>query len=200
MRAKNKLSLRNFIGEYKGKDKTILIIGDLHFPYHHRDALPFLNAVNKFYQPTRVISIGDMFDQHAFSRYDKDPDMPLAKDEIKAATKNVQELAKLFSKLEIVTGNHDKRLEAAAGRAGIPLCVIKDKQEIYNMPKAWKWYRYELIIDDIYLTHGKSRAYNKLSKNVSMNTIQGHHHSIIWCYLLEFAPHFKVGLSYRVFS
>lgn len=41
------------------KNKRILILSDLHIPYHHQDTIPFLRALHKKYKFTRQISVGD---------------------------------------------------------------------------------------------------------------------------------------------
>ena len=171
-----KLTLKNFIGTYKNKNSRIFVIADLHLPYQHPSALNFLKKVKEKYKPTRVISIGDLFDQYSFSRWDKNPEADSVLIEVEKAKKDVQKLAKIFPNLEIVMGNHDKRLTLKAQRAGIPAQFLKDKQEIYGTPSTWKWHPESLTIDDIYFTHGKTSAYNKLSKLMGLNSVQGHHH------------------------
>ena len=172
-----KLGLHNFLGRYAGKNKTILVIGDIHLPYQHPSAFSFLKEIKRKYKPTRIVSIGDLLDQHCFSRYDKDPEADSVIQEIEKARKDVQELSKIFPVMDIVTGNHDIRLDLKAMKAGIPKTVLKDKKDIYDIPENWKWHEHDLIIDDIFIVHGKTKAYNKLSKNTSMNAIQGHHHT-----------------------
>lgn len=56
----------------------ILLVSDLHIPYHHKDAFEFLNHLKEKYKPTRVISLGDeCFDpsveimtENGFTRFD----------------------------------------------------------------------------------------------------------------------------------
>ena len=64
-------------------NKSILVISDTHIPYHHKDLIPFLAAIKKFYKPDRVVHIGDELDKHALSFHDSDPDLPSAGDELK---------------------------------------------------------------------------------------------------------------------
>ena len=55
-----KPSPADYEGESTGVDNScILVIPDLHAPYHHQDALDFLVAVAAKYQPTRLINLGD---------------------------------------------------------------------------------------------------------------------------------------------
>ncbi len=69
------------------RNDRILVISDMHHPYSHPDVLPFLTALNKKYQPTRVVCVGDEIDCHAMSFHDSDPDLMSAGDELQAAIK-----------------------------------------------------------------------------------------------------------------
>ena len=61
-------------------NSTILIISDMHIPYHHQDSLEFLKYIKNKHNPTRVICIGDELDKHSLSYHDHDPDLPSAGD------------------------------------------------------------------------------------------------------------------------
>ena len=65
------------------KKQTILLIPDLHIPYHHPDSFAFLDAVKRKYKPTEVINLGDMEDNHAISFHESDADLFSAGDELK---------------------------------------------------------------------------------------------------------------------
>ena len=53
---------------------NIICIGDLHEPFAHRDALPFIEEVAWSFDVDKVIFLGDEVDSHALSRYTTDPD------------------------------------------------------------------------------------------------------------------------------
>ena len=56
----------------------VMVIGDLHIPYHHKDSFAFLRALKKKYKGfDLVVNIGDELDQHAISMHDNDPDLSL---------------------------------------------------------------------------------------------------------------------------
>ena len=38
--------------------KSVLVISDLHIPYHHKDSFEFLKAVKKKFKPDTVVNIG----------------------------------------------------------------------------------------------------------------------------------------------
>ena len=62
----------------KEDNSRVLLISDMHIPYHHPDTLEFLQYLKDKYKPTRVICLGDELDKHALSYHDHDPDLPSA--------------------------------------------------------------------------------------------------------------------------
>lgn len=48
-----------FTTESKVTYGNILLISDMHIPYHHKDTLDFLSDLNKEYKPSRIIGMGD---------------------------------------------------------------------------------------------------------------------------------------------
>ena len=71
--------------------KKILVISDLHIPYHHKDAFDFLKEIKKEYNPDFVVNIGDLLDFHAISMHSHDPDLSSAGDELRLARKYIRE-------------------------------------------------------------------------------------------------------------
>ena len=39
-------------------NKSILIISDTHFPYHHSDTISFLKEIKSVYKPDKIVHIG----------------------------------------------------------------------------------------------------------------------------------------------
>ena len=166
----------------KKKNQTILVISDLQAPFHHKDSLEFLKAVKKKYKPTRVVNIGDLTDSYCLSAWTKDPDAISANDEIKQMLDFVKEYVKIFPKGDILTSNHDLRLQRAAVRAGIPRHFLKDYHSWMGLPKTWKFHD-ELMIDDIMFTHGMEQgaggqmaALNRV-KHYGRSCVSGHLHT-----------------------
>ena len=79
--------------------KSVLVISDLHIPYHHPDAFKFLAALKKKYKPDLVVNIGDEIDQHSISFHNHHPDLKSPGDELRAARVYVKELEKIFPKM-----------------------------------------------------------------------------------------------------
>lgn len=161
-------------------NERILILSDTHIPYHHPDLIPFLKACKKKYRPDRVISIGDEIDNHAISFHDSDPDLPSAGDELDESIAVIQEIEKLFPKVDILESNHGSLLYRRASSHGIPHRMLKNYNEILEVGPGWKWHR-ELCIklpngQPVYFTHGKNANVTILSKNMGMSAVQGHYH------------------------
>ena len=57
------------------KYKSVLVISDLHIPYHHPDAFAFLKALKTKYKFDHIVNIGDELDQHAISMHEHNPDL-----------------------------------------------------------------------------------------------------------------------------
>lgn len=89
----------------------ILILGDLHMPYHNKKALTETLYAVKHEKPDVVVQIGDLFDQYGFSRFlRKNIDLPQA--ELMSARSYAEDMwsgIKAKKKLQIL-GNHDIRI------------------------------------------------------------------------------------------
>jgi len=160
--------------------KKILVISDLHIPYHHKDSLKFLTEINKEYKPDFVINIGDCLDFHAISMHDHNPDLFSAGHELKEAKKYIKELENLFPKVVEVDSNHSSLVYRRALKYGMSREFLKDYGEFLGT-KKWKW------VDDLtlmmsnkqkcFFTHGRSSDILKVSQAVGYSAVQGHYHT-----------------------
>lgn len=161
-------------------NSRILLISDLHIPYHHQDAIAFLLHLKEKYNPTRVICLGDEVDGHALSFHDSDPDLPSAGDEIRQALPVIAELFKIFPKMDILESNHGSLVWRKAKVFGIPKHYIKSYNEVLGVDSGWKW-SFDLTVDlpngqKCYMHHGKTSNIIQLSQQMGMNAAQGHYH------------------------
>src|SRR5271169_3742610 len=90
----------------KSKRKVTLVIGDLHAPYMHKDAVRFLSAVKKEYKPNEILFMGDERDGHPDSYHEHDPDLHSSKDELDLAIKQLQPLYAMFPEAVVLESNH----------------------------------------------------------------------------------------------
>lgn len=162
------------------KGDRVLAIPDLHSPFHHPDALPFLAEANKELAPSRIICLGDEADQHALSQYQADPDGKSPNDEFLLSKEFMGELAKLFPVMSICDSNHMTRYLKKAFRAGIPTVYMKSYQDAYRTPPGWTWGD-QFTVDGVRYFHGegfsgKDGAY-KAAVQYRMPVVIGHLHA-----------------------
>ncbi len=133
---------------------TVLAISDLHFPFAHRDALPFLAELKRKYRPDRVVCLGDEIDAHAMSDYDHDPDGMSAGDEMEASLEAIQPLYKLFPVVSAAVSNHTARPFRRAKKYGIPKAFLRDYRDWMQAPDGW-WWEDSFTIDGVDYLHGE---------------------------------------------
>ena len=161
-------------------NSRVLLISDMHIPYHHPDTLSFLKHLKKKYNPTRVICLGDELDKHALSYHDHDPDLPSAGDELRRSIPVIHELYELFPVMDIIESNHGSLVWRKAKTNGIPRQYIKSYNDVLGVGDGWKW-SFDLTIDlpngqKCYIHHGKTSNVIQLSQQMGMCAVQGHYH------------------------
>lgn len=165
------------------KNQRILLISDLHFPYHHKDVFLFLEYLKDKYKPTRIISMGDECDGHALSYHDSDPDLGSAGDELGEAKDCIAKLEEMFPTMDILESNHGSLVWRKAKTHGIPMHYIKSYNDVLGVGKGWRW-TYDLTItlpsgQKVYFHHGKSANVLRLSQMMGMCAVQGHYHEAL---------------------
>jgi hypothetical protein len=164
----------------KEDNSRILLISDMHIPYHHKDTIKFLQHLKDKYNPTRIICMGDELDKHALSFHDSDPDLPSAGDELKLALPVIAKLKEMFPVMDILESNHGSLAYRKAHAHGIPRHYLKTYNDVLGVDDNWKWH-YDLTIElpngnKCYFHHGKSANVSKTSQTMSMCAVQGHYH------------------------
>lgn len=173
------------------KNKSILIIGDSHIPYEHCDYLDFCYAVSKKYKCKLHFHIGDEVDYHAISFHDSISELPSAGNELQLSIERLSYWYKKFPKLMLLSSNHGSLVTRRLKHHGIPVAHLKPLNELYETEK-WQWHDDILIktkLGSIYLCHGKSGTYNKLSREIGCSAVQGHFHGkqeITWANSVAF--------------
>lgn len=166
--------------KYNWKKYTILFIGDMHIPYHHKDSFKFLAALKKKYKPHLVVSVGDLADFHDISFHESDPELMSAGYELAALRKYAAVLEKLFPDMYIVGSNHGDLPARKAFSAKMPKSLLRPYSEIYGVGKGWKFVDdLELVWegDTLYVAHGISKNGLKLAMQRGVCVAQGHWHS-----------------------
>jgi predicted phosphodiesterase len=163
------------------KYKSVLVISDLHIPYHHKDAFDFLKALKAKYKPDLIVNIGDELDHHQISMHEHNPDLMSAGDELRTSREYIKELEKIFPEMTIVHSNHSSLVYRRALKYGLPKDYLKSYNEFLGVGKGWAW------VDDLtvtlsdnsrcFFTHGMSADVLKVAQQYGMNTVQGHYHT-----------------------
>ena len=161
-------------------NKCVLVISDLHIPYHHKDSFRFLEEVKKQFKPDTVINIGDLLDFHAISFHEHNPDLPSIGDELTVAKSYIKELESIFPAVTEIHSNHSSLVYRRAIKYGMSAQFLKPYGEFLGT-KKWQW------VDDmtlklsngkkVYFTHGKSADILKVSQTMGMSAVQGHYHT-----------------------
>ena len=160
--------------------ERVLVISDLHIPYHHKDSFRFLEEVKKQFKPDTVINIGDLLDFHAISFHEHNPDLPSIGDELTVAKSYIKELESIFPAVTEIHSNHSSLVYRRAIKYGMSAQFLKPYGEFLGT-KKWQW------VDDmtlklsngkkVYFTHGKSADILKVSQTMGMSAVQGHYHT-----------------------
>lgn len=163
------------------KYKSVLVISDLHIPYHHPDAFEFLKALKKKYKPDLIVNVGDEIDQHNISMHESNPDLPSSGDELRLSRQYIHELEKIFPKMKIMHSNHSSLIYRRAIKHGLSAEYLKSYNEFLQVGPGWEW------LDDLYITlsdgqkcfftHGMSARALSVSMQYGCNVVQGHYHT-----------------------
>ena len=94
-------------------DNNILLISDLHIPYHSISAITLALDYGKEHKVNTIIINGDLMDFYQMSRFEKDPRKRSIKYEFDATKAFLIVLREHFPKAQIywLKGNHDVRFE-----------------------------------------------------------------------------------------
>lgn len=156
--------------------KRVLVIADTHVPFHHKNYLKFLKEQYDRFNCDTVVHIGDFADAYGFSFYDLDPDTISLNDELHEVGRIVQEWAKVFPKMILCSGNHEKRIARKLAGAGLPRKFWPTYEQIFQMPKGWK-YVDSKTIDGVLYVHGEAGDAARACLVNQQSTVSGHLHT-----------------------
>jgi len=157
----------------------ILLIPDLHMPYHHKKTFEFIDYLLDKYNPTMVICTGDEVDSHSLSFHSSDPDLHNSGGELEAAQAYISKLHEYIPTMHLLHSNHGSMVYRKAKENGISRHYFKPYNEVLGTPN-WTWHM-DLTIELpnkqlVYCHHGKSANVLRLSQTMGMCAVQGHYH------------------------
>ena len=168
-----------FINHYKNSN-VVGIISDTHFPFQHKNYLPFIYETFNKFQVKKILHIGDLVDGNSWSYWESGGEADNPAKEAALAQKEIDILFKTFPEGEHIMGNHDALITRKAKSHNIPTKFLKTFEDIWSFPNGWKS-QYHIEIDDVLYIHGtgKSGLYSSvgLMTDYRQSVVSGHTHS-----------------------
>ena len=165
----------------KTRHDNIMVIPDIHAPYQHPDALPFLTLVRDTFQPDLVVNLGDELDYHAMSFHDSDPNLDSAGAELENAKVFMRALHTEFPEVLVCHSNHGSMAFRRAKAHGIPVQLIKRYRDVIfpeHSAPGWSWagsWRVGTPMGEVLFKHQASGILTDAAHN-SCNLVVGHSH------------------------
>lgn len=174
--------------------RSILVVSDLHFPFHHPDIFAFYKALKKEIRPDLVVGVGDEIDGHAWSYHESETDAMGPDHEFDRALAAMKQLYKIFPAMEIVESNHTSLHQRKAKTGQIPTAFIKSYKEAFRAPQGYHWHNtFKPRMSNgepVYICHGMgANAFNN-AMDLGISFVQGHHHGRLEA-LQRFCPYQK---------
>ena len=159
----------------------ILCLPDLHAPYNHPDAIPFLAYLASKHKFDRIVCLGDEVDYHAINFHTHDPDALSPGHELEAAIRHLEPLYKLFPEMDLCDSNHGSMVFRRAKHFGLPQHVIKPYGQVLGAPGGWKWH-FEVNAqlsngERVLFHHSYGSNVLRASQQRGVSCVFGHHHS-----------------------
>lgn len=162
------------------KLEPILVVPDVHRPYHDKRAWKLMMKVAKEFKPVHLYTIGDYLDFYSVSDHSKDPLRALQLDkEIKDGAEGLDELDALKPKYKTyLGGNHEWRLQRYLQNKAPELFPILKVEELLKLKqRGWTYvpYKEDTKIGKVYLTHDVGYA----GRHAVTQSLDAYQHSII---------------------
>lgn len=158
------------------KEDRVLVIGDLHEPFCHKDYLKFCKETYEKHNCNRVVFIGDIIDNHYSSYHESSADGFGGKYELDKAIKKLAKWYKAFPKADVTLGNHDRIIIRKAQTSNIPSKWIKEFSEVLETPN-WNFVT-DVYYDGVRYVHGDKSGKPRMAvKRDMVSTVSGHYHT-----------------------
>lgn len=146
--------------------RKVIVIPDMHVPYHDEDVWELILLAIQRTKPTHVVIIGDFADFYTVSSHSKDPARKINfQTEVDAVNEELDRLQaitdRIGAKVVYVEGNHENRLDRfLAGQAPQLASYITTRRLFEISRRGWKWvpYRDFTKIGKMHFTHDLDRS------------------------------------------
>lgn len=175
------------------KFERLLILPDVHAPWHCKKSFDLVCKVGKAVKFDRLITMGDFADCADISFHERDLDNRLSfADEMLEVNKCLDRLDALgIPKKTYIMGNHEVRLDRylagkAPALARLPGMTMRDQLRLDK--RGWQYvpYRQDVKIGKLYLTHDEGAAGPLAAMTArstyGTNIVIGHCHSMTTVY------------------
>lgn len=166
----------------------ILIVPDVHAPYHNKRAVRLMLRVAKDLKPHTIVILGDLADCYSISDYDKDParanQFEWEIDECNALLDDIDSLG--ASRKVFIEGNHEDRLPRLLKKHSSLYGVVNIPKLLKLKERKWSWTNYKdhIAIGKIHYTHdagGSARNHKFKALDLYQHSVvTGHDHRMIY--------------------
>ena len=159
----------------------ILVIPDVHAPFHDRRAWDVMMAFARIWRPDTIVQVGDLIDGYTVSRHPKDPRVASVLEQETTATKAIrEELDSLGAERKCLTvGNHDSNLERTLMEKCPALLGSLNIDSLLGLSEH-RWmvvpYKQHLTIGHLHFTHEAGFC----GANAVRQTGELYHHNILF--------------------
>lgn len=164
---------------------TVVVLGDMHMPWHHKKALSLAIELIRLHQPDVVVQVGDALDQFAASKYPRSHNIMTPAEEFERGRAYHEFMwrqvlaASPSTTCYQLLGNHDDRAmkriaERAPELAGLLLGGIRDLYTFDGVTTVHDSSE-ELVIDDVVYIHGFLQ-FGQHARRMNRSCVTGHLH------------------------
>ena len=153
----------------------ILVVGDIHAPFEHKDYLDHCKGVAKFYKTTHTVIIGDEIDNHYSSFHETNPDGYGAGEELDKAMEALADYHKAFPHADVILGNHNRIIERKLSAGGLSKRWMRGYSDVLGVP-TWR-YETSRLYDGVMYIHGEGVTARTRALREGRSVVQGHRHT-----------------------
>jgi predicted phosphodiesterase len=181
-----------------------LILGDIHAPYHSKEAWSLAMQVARDIKPEWIVTIGDFADFYAVSDHDKAPERANRFDEeLEVVEGLLDELGSLGAHdLIYVEGNHEDRLRRFLMKNPALARVVTTEKLLRLKERGWEFVPYKRHIrrGAIHYTHdvgasGRNAVFRALD-TYQHSVVTGHSHRLLYAVEGSAVGECKVSVSF----
>jgi calcineurin-like phosphoesterase family protein len=138
---KNRVRRPDGLVDHCNDPARVLVVGCVHAPFHSEAAVGAMLNFAEDFQPDLVLLIGDILDNHAISRHEKD-DLTTWQEEIDESRPVLASLDAMPGRKVMLMGNHDERTErfGRSNPQAFKGLEALDFANVAGIPDSWDVY------------------------------------------------------------